>query len=51
MNKGNFKDNSESEKFQAKRKEIINEIKKPILSLMYIYSKKMEYNDKWLDKL
>ncbi len=45
MNKGNFKDEYESEKFRTKRKEIENEMKKPILNLMYIYSKKMEYND------
>ena len=51
MNKGNFKDEYESEKFRTKRKEIENEMKKPILNLMYIYSKKWNIMMKWQDKL
>ena len=42
MSKGKLKQEYESEKFKAKRKEIENEMKKPLLNLMYIYSKKSE---------
>jgi len=44
MGKGKLKDEYESDKFKSKRKEIEEEMKKPILNLMYIYSKKMENN-------
>ena len=44
MSKGKLKEEYESDKFKEKRKEIENEMKKPILNLMYIYSKKMENN-------
>ena len=44
MSKGKLKEEYESEKFKAKKKEIEDEMKKPILNLMYIYSKKMEGN-------
>jgi hypothetical protein len=44
MGKGKLKDEYESEKFKSKRKEVEEEMKKPILNLMYIYSKKMENN-------
>ena len=44
MSKGKLKQEFESEKFKSKKKEIDNEMKKPILNLMYIYSKKMENN-------
>ena len=44
MSKGKLKQEFESEKFKSKKKEIDDEMKKPILNLMYIYSKKMENN-------
>ena len=44
MSKGKLKQEFESEKFKLKRKEIDDEMKKPLLNLMYIYSKKMENN-------
>lgn len=44
MGKGKLKDEYESDKFKSKRKEIEEKMKKPILNLMYIYSKKMENN-------
>ena len=46
MGKGKLKEEFESEKFKEKRKEIEDEMKKPILNLMYIYSKKMEKDTK-----
>ena len=44
MGKGKLKEEYESEKFKGKRKIIEEEMKKPILNLMLIYSKKMENN-------
>ena len=44
MAKGKLKNEYESDKFKSKRKEIEEEMKKPILNLMYIYSKKMDNN-------
>ena len=44
MGKGKLKEEYESAKFKKKREIIENEMKKPILNLMYIYSKKMENN-------
>ena len=44
MSKGKLKQEFESEKFKPKRKEIDEEMKKPLLNLMYIYSKKMDNN-------
>ncbi len=44
MSKGKLKDEFESEKFRPKKKEVDEQMKKPILNLMYIYSKKMENN-------
>ena len=44
MTKGQLRDEYESDKFKSKRKEIEEEMKKPILNLMYNYSKKMEGN-------
>ena len=44
MGKGKIRDEYESETFKSKRKEIDEEMKKPILNLMFIYSKKMENN-------
>jgi hypothetical protein len=44
MSKGKLKKEYESDNFKEKRKEIEDEMKKPILNLMYIYSKKMENN-------
>ena len=46
MGKGKLKEEYESERFREKRKEIDDEMKKPILNLMYIYSKKMEKDTK-----
>ena len=50
MGKGKIKDDYESINFKAKRKEVEEEMKKPILNLMYIYSKKMENNSKIIDQ-
>ena len=50
MGKGKLKEEYESEKFRAKRKEIEDEMKKPILNLMYIYSKKMEKETKIINQ-
>ncbi len=44
MSKGKLREEYESEKFREKRKEVEEEMKKPILNLMYIYSKKMDGN-------
>lgn len=44
MGKGKLKDEYESDKFKGKRKIIDEEMKKPILNLMFIYSKKMDNN-------
>lgn len=44
MGKGKFKDQYESKSFAAERKIIENEMKKPLLNLMLIYSKKMDNN-------
>lgn len=44
MSKGKLREEYESGKFTAKRKEIEEEMKKPILNLMFIYSKKMDKN-------
>ena len=44
MSKGKIREEYESEKFAAKRKEIEEEMKKPLLNLMFIYLKKMEKN-------
>ena len=44
MGKGKFKTEYESKKFEAERKVIENEMKKPLLNLMLIYSRKMENN-------
>ena len=46
MGKGKLKEEYESERFREKRKEIDDKMKKPILNLMYIYSKKMEKDTK-----
>ena len=46
MSKGKLKEEYESERFKPKKKEIEDEMKKPILNLMYIYSKKMEKDTK-----
>ncbi len=45
MGKGKLRDEYESEKFKSKRKIIEEEMKKPILNLMYIYTKKMDSNN------
>jgi hypothetical protein len=42
MSKGKLKDEYESDKFKPYRKPIEEEMKKPLLNLMYIYSKKMD---------
>lgn len=42
MSKGKLKDEYESDKFRPNRKPIEEEMKKPLLNLMYIYSKKMD---------
>ena len=42
MGKGKLKDEYESEKFKKTREKIENEMKKPLLNLMLIYSKKMD---------
>ena len=44
MGKGKLKDEYESDKFKGKRKIIEEEMKKPLLNLMLIYSKKMDNN-------
>ena len=44
MSKGKLKDEYESDKFKPNRKIIEEEMKKPLLNLMYIYSKKMDNN-------
>ena len=44
MGKGKLKNEFLSKKFEKERQSIENEMKKPILNLMYIYSKKMENN-------
>ena len=45
MGRGKIRDEYESEKFKSKRKIIEEEMKKPILNLMYIYTKKMDSNN------
>ena len=44
MSKGKIREEYESERFKAKRKEIEEEMKKPLLNLMFIYLKKMDKN-------
>ena len=44
MCKGKLKNEYESDKFKPYRKSIEEEMKKPLLNLMYIYSKKMDYD-------
>ena len=44
MSKGKLKDEYESEKFKPYRKLVEEEMKKPLLNLMFIYSKKMDNN-------
>ena len=46
MSKGKVKNEYESDKFKPYRKLIEEEMKKPLLNLMYIYSKKMDKNPK-----
>jgi len=50
MSKGKLKDEYESDKFKPYRKPIEEEMKKPLLNLMYIYSKKMD-NDPQIVRL
>ena len=51
MTKGQLRDEYESDKFKSKRKEIEEEMKKPILNLMYNYSKKWKETQKLLELL
>ena len=44
MTKGPLRDEYESDNFKAKRKQIEEEMKKPLINLMYIYSKKKVEN-------
>ena len=46
MSKGKVKNEYESDKFKSLRKLIEEEMKKPLLNLMYIYSKKMDNDSK-----
>ena len=45
MGKGKLKDEFESERFKNTRKVIEEDLKKPLLNLMFIYSRKMDNDD------